>query len=398
MKTFKEILDTYLNFFKEKNHAIIPNYSLVPEGDSSLLFVNSGMFPLVPYLLGQTHPLGNRLANFQRCVRTEDIEEVGNYRHHTFFNMLGNWSLGDYFKKEQIENVFELYVEGYGLDINKLFFTVFAGAEAYGAKIPGDEEAIECVKAGFKKYGIDAEVADPTPYGQKDFGPGKKYDLNNVKIFPYGIDGNWWTRGWSEGEPGGPDCEIFYLHEGVPQNEEVHGFEHPNTESGRFVEIGNSVFMQYIFKNNSLVEMDKKKVDFGGGFDRIVASVQNTPDNYQTDLFTDIIKKIEDMSGKKYGKELDHVYEQNGDAEQLEYRKHFRVIADHVRASTFLVVDGVKPDRKDQGYILRRLIRRAVRSGYALGIEKDFLAELSEVVVEVYKDVYPHLQSESGFS
>jgi alanyl-tRNA synthetase len=391
MKTFKDVLSIYLDFYKDRGHSIIPNYSLVPEGDSSLLFVNSGMFPLVPYLLGETHPLGNRLANFQRCVRTEDLEEVGNYRHHTFFNMLGNWSLGDYFKKEQIDNVFRLYVEGYGLDINKLYFTVFAGAEAYGVKIPRDDEAIEFVKEGYKRYGIDAEVADPTPYGQKDLGPGREYDLSKVKIFPYGIDGNWWTRGWSDGEPGGPDCEVFYLHEDIPQNEAINGFEHPNTESGRFVEIGNSVFMQYIFQSGSLVEMEQKKVDFGGGFDRIVAPIQGTPDNYQTDQFTPIISKIEELSGVKYGTELDHIYEQNGDAEQLEHRRHFRVIADHIRAATFLAADGVEPGRKDQGYIMRRLIRRAVRSGYALGVERNFLQELSGVVIDTYKDVYPHL-------
>ncbi len=368
----EEIRKKFLDFWKEKGHAIISNVSLVPQNDPTLLFVNSGMFPLAPYLAGEEHPMGKRLANIQRCIRTEDIEEVANNKHHTMFEMVGNWSLGDYFKKEQIPWFLELYIEIFGLDPTRMYVSVFGGND----QIPLDTESIEIWKETFKKYKIEAEYSENT-----QIFTGKNGQATNPKarIFPY--PDNWWKRGDVPGELGGPDTELFYDF-GNPIFE-IDEPEHINSDSGRFIEIGNSVFMQYKLDNKmNWEELPQKNVDFGGGFERIVAAVQNVRDNYETDLFIPIIKKIEQLSGKSFSKK--------------ENKASFRIIADHLRAATFLLGDKVVPSNKDQGYILRRLIRRSIRHGRHLEISQNLAMEIARTVIDKYKSAYPHLaQNES---
>lgn len=363
-----EIRIKFLEFWKKRDHAIIPNVSLVPQNDPTLLFVNSGMFPLVPYLSGEEHPMGRRLANIQRCIRTEDIDEVADNRHHTMFEMVGNWSLGDYFKKEQIPWFLELYVDVFGLDPKRMYVSVFGGND----QVPLDSESIDIWKEAFKKYDIDAEFSEEIHiFNGPNGGPANR----NARIFPY--QDNWWKRGDAPGELGGPDTELFYDF-GTPIFE-IDEEEHINSDSGRFIEIGNSVFMQYkLTENLNWAELPQKNVDFGGGFERIVAAVQDVRDNYETDLFTPIINKIEELSGNSFGKE--------------ENKSSFRIIADHLRAATFLLGDKVIPSNKDQGYILRRLIRRAIRHGRNIDISQNLTREVAEVVIENYKKAYPNLK------
>ena len=347
----KEILNTYLDFYKSKGHKQIPNMSLIPEGDSTLLYVNSGMFPLVPYLSGQSHPLGKRLVNYQRALRFfEDLENIGDKTHTTAFHMIGNWSLGDYFKTEQLSWMYEFYVEKLGLDVNKIYGTVFKGDE----RAPKDTESIELIKQIFNKYGIDAKEGE--------------------RIFALGND-NWWQRGNAIGELGGPSSEIFYYvgkdGDGFGKNIEEYDDE--------FLEIGNSVFMQYVLnKQMKWVELPQRNVDFGGGLERIALVSQGKTDIYETDNFWPIILKIEELSGKKY-------------RDSGEVTRAMRIVADHMRGSVFMIMDGVTPSNKDQGYILRRLIRRMVRFGYDINIEQNMSANLVDAVVEVLGWLYPVL-------
>jgi len=347
----KEILNTYLDFYKSKGHKQIPNMSLIPEGDSTLLYVNSGMFPLVPYLSGQPHPLGKRLVNYQRALRFfEDLENIGDKTHTTAFHMIGNWSLGDYFKTEQLSWMYEFYVEKLGLDVNKIYGTVFKGDE----RAPKDTESIELIKQIFNKYGIDAKEGE--------------------RIFALGND-NWWQRGNAIGELGGPSSEIFYYvgkdGDGFGKNIEEYDDE--------FLEIGNSVFMQYVLnKQMKWVELPQRNVDFGGGLERIALVSQGKTDIYETDNFWPIILKIEELSGKKY-------------RDSGEVTRAMRIVADHMRGSVFMIMDGVTPSNKDQGYILRRLIRRMVRFGYDINIEQNMSANLVDAVVEVLGWLYPVL-------
>lgn len=376
MKSSDEIRKIFLDFMKKHGHAEIPNISLIPINDPSLLFVNSGMFPLVNYLMGEEHPLGNKLCNFQRCVRTGDIEEVGDNRHHTFFEMIGNWSLGDYFKEKQLPRFMDLYVNHFGLDVNKIYVSVFKGDEV----APKDEESIAIWKEVYKEYGIYAEYTeDPFLVGQ-----------GNYRIFGLGRKDNWWQRGEAAGEPGGPDSEMYY-DLGVTTNPNHEGPIAINDESGRYLEVGNSVFMQ--FKLDSQLrweELPNKNVDFGGGYERIVSVVQGAIDNYDTDLFKPIILKIEDLSGKKW-KDV----EIKNDASREAQNFNFRAIADHIRAATFIIADGIIPSNKEQGYILRRLIRRMIRKAKELGVENNFARVLAEVVIGNYKNAYPHLVENS---
>ena len=347
----KEILNTYLDFYKSKGHKQIPNMSLIPEGDSTLLYVNSGMFPLVPYLSGQPHPLGKRLVNYQRALRFfEDLENIGDKTHTTAFHMIGNWSLGDYFKTEQLSWMYEFYVEKLGLDVNKIYGTVFKGDE----RAPKDTESIELIKQIFNKYGIDAKEGE--------------------RIFALGND-NWWQRGNAIGELGGPSSEIFYYvgkdGDGFGKNIEEYDDE--------FLEIGNSVFMQYVLNEQmKWVELPQRNVDFGGGVERIALVSQGKTDIYETDNFWPIILKIEELSGKKY-------------RDSGEVTRAMRIVADHMRGSVFMIMDGVTPSNKDQGYILRRLIRRMVRFGYDINIEQNMSANLVDAVVEVLGWLYPVL-------
>jgi alanyl-tRNA synthetase len=351
---------------EKRGHAIIPSATLVPEGDATTLFTSAGMQPMMPYLLGQKHPLGTRIADSQKCFRSVDIDEIGDSRHTTFFEMLGNWSLGDYFKKEQLNWFFTFLTnkdEGLGLDPNKLFVTVFEG----GSGVKKDNEAIEIWKSLFAKAGIETKEGD--------------------HIFAYSSDKNWWSRAGAPdympaGEPGGPDSEVFFdfgeklkLHENSPfKNSKCH----PNCDCGRFLEIGNSVFMQYLKnEDGSLVDLPSKNIDFGGGLTRLEAAVNSDPDMFKISSLLPIIQEIEKLSNKSY--------------RDLENQPPMRVIADHITAATFLIKDGVFPCNKAQGYVLRRLIRRAAVKMYFLTSTIDNLEDistLSPIVTKFYSPLY----------
>jgi alanyl-tRNA synthetase len=358
-----QLRSKYLNFFKKHGHAIIPSAPLVPENDPTTLFTGSGMQPMVPYLLGETHPLGTRIVDSQKCFRSQDIEEVGDNRHTTFFEMLGNWSLGDYFKEEQIEWIYSFLIDEVGLDPEKLFITCFAGDKE--ADVQKDTQAEQIWLKLFKKRNIN-------PEGRISF---------------FGSDENWWSRAGIPknmplGEPGGPDSEIFYdfgeelnLHENSPfKNEDCH----VNCDCGRFLEIGNNVFMAYVKTENGFEDLKGKNIDFGGGFERILAVMDNEQDVFKTELFTPIIKQIEEISGKKYSDNL----------------MAFRVISDHIKAATFLAADGVLPSNKEQGYFSRRLIRRAIRYGRELGIKNNFVTKLIPIISQIYVNPYPELDNQ----
>lgn len=349
--TSKELLKKYIDFFKEKGHSQIPSVSLVPENDPTLLFVNSGMFPLVPYLSGEKHPLGNRLVNVQRCLRFEDLEEVGNSNRHTIaFHMIGNWSLGDYFKKEQLHWIYDFYVNELGLDINKIYATVFKGNK----DAPKDETSIAILKEVFASYGVDAK--------------------ENERIFAFGKKDNWWQRGDAIGELGGPDSEAFYYI-----GKEGDGFgKNPTEHEDEFIEIGNSVFMQYKKTEFGWEELPQKNVDYGGGLERLALAVQNKQDIFETDNFWPLIQKIEEISGKEYRK-------------NEKVTESMRILADHIRAATFLAMDGVAPTNKDQGYILRRIIRRMVRAGRNLNITEQIATSLVPTVIETFSWLYEDL-------
>ena len=328
MKTSLELRQKFIDFWtnKERDTKEIPNVSLVPNIDSTLLFVNSGMFPLAPYLAGQKHPLGKRLCNFQRCLRPkyEEVLEVGDNRHTIFFEMMGNWSLGDFDKTKQIPWILELYVKYFGIDPTRLYVSVWEGDE----KIPRDDVAINTWKEEFLKYGIQAEFSKDITKIPLNLEDGRAHQY---RIFPYGKGKNWWQRGEARGELGGPSSEIFY---DLGQIEIKQDTYHINDDSGRFVEIGNNVFMEYFLDDNlkwqSLVQ---KNIDFGGGFERTAMCVQNKRDIFETDLFESILKKIESISNKEY----------KTNSRNNEYTSCFRVIADHIRASTFIIADGIIP-------------------------------------------------------
>lgn len=382
MKTSQQIRQAFIDFWKSKprNAKQVPNASLVPNNDPTLLFVNSGMFPLVPYLGGQPHPLGTRLFNVQRCIRTIDIDEVGDYNHLVLFEMIGNWSLGDFTKADQIPWKLELYVDHFGLDPNRIYASVWEGNDV----APRDDEAIEIWKKAFKSYGIDAEFSeDITDVPQKGEASTKDW---KYRIFPYGKADNWWQRGPdTPGELGGPTSEIFYDMGG--ELYETGEKLHINDDSGRYLEVGNSVFMEYRFEEDGKWhEMKQKNIDYGGGLDRITAVAQGKRSIYETDLFEEPIKKIEALSGKTYTPQIDD-----------ENLKAFRIVAEHARSTTFIMADGVAPGNKDQGYILRRLIRRMVRYGIKLGIEENFTRTLAQQVIHKMKSAYPHLEENQAF-
>lgn len=358
----KEIRNKFIAFYNQRNHKTIPSVSLIPENDSTLLFVNSGMFPLVPYLRGEKHPLGNRLVNYQRSFRTDDIDDVGDNRHTTFFEMLGNWSLGDYFKEEQLNWWYSFLIEEIGLDPNRLYQTVYLGDDS----IPKDNESIEILKSIYSKYGVEAYEGSEVINQEIDF--------TKFKIFAY-KDKNWWQRGDTVGELGGTDSETFY-DTGKKHNPIFGEFCHPNCNCGRFIEIGNSVFMQYIKTLDGWQELKNKNVDFGGGLERLTMVSSDMGSIFETDLFSPIISKIEDLSGKKYSDDI----------------KSFEIVADHIKASCFILGDvrGVQPSNKQQGYFVRRLIRRAIVYGGKLGIES-FGSDLAKEVVNIYKEYYPEL-------
>lgn len=349
--TGNQIRQRFIDFFKNRDHVVIPSASLLPENDPSVLFNTAGMQPLVPYLMGQAHPTGSkRIVDAQKCVRTNDIDEVGDNTHLTFFEMLGNWSLGDYFKHDAINWSHQFLTskeEGLGLDIKRLYVTVFEGDE----NAPQDDESYQIWKTIFESYGIDAET----------------------RIFFMGAKSNWWSPG--DNGPCGPDTEMFYdvtgTHTDGLSKEEFLKFD----EQQHIVEVWNNVFMEYEKRDGKVIgRLQSQNVDTGSGLERVTAIVQNKDNVFETDLFAPIFEKINSYKNKS-----------NTKAE--------RIIADHIRTTTFLIADGVTPSNTDQGYILRRLIRRAIRYSDMIGISEGQLKNISQVVVEEYKSTYPNLES-----
>ncbi len=383
MKTSKQLRQDYKEFWEQspRNGKEVPNVSLVPNNDPTLLFVNSGMFPLNPYLAGQPHPLGTRLFNFQRCLRTlyDDMVEIGDNRHTLMFEMMGVWSLGDFTKVEQIPWIMEFWVKVCGMDPKRIYVSVFEGNE----NAPEDREGMDCWIKTFESYGVKAEVSDSIYDIPKDLKEGETW---TKRIFKYGKKKNWWQRAAdAPGELGGPTSEMFYDMGEIEKEQDQY---HINDDSGRFIEIGNNVFMEYKFSEDRKWElMAKRNIDFGGGFERVVMIAQGKKDIFETDVYGPILTKVAELSGKDY---------KTNDKEN-EFTKYFRILADHSRAATFILADGVAPSNKDQGYILRRFIRRLVRYGNKLEIQTDFTKDLAMTVIENLKDAYPHLKTNEAF-
>ncbi|PLX28561.1 alanine--tRNA ligase [Candidatus Parcubacteria bacterium] len=354
MLTSHELRQKYLDFFKSKDHAIISSASLIPENDPTVLFTTAGMHPLVPYLMGEKHAEGTRLTDVQKCVRTGDIDEVGDIGHLTFFEMLGNWSLGDYFKEEAIEMSWEFLTskEYLGLDPKKLAVTVFEGDD----DAPFDEES----KQKWLSLGVPEHKIAALP--KKD---------------------NWWGPAGQTG-PCGPDSEMFYW---VGESEFPDESSNPGTDEDNWLEIWNDVFMQYTKQKDGLfIQSTQKNVDTGMGLERTVTVLNGFSDVYQIDTMKPLVEKIEEISGKKYG-------------EDEEILMSMRVIVDHVRTASMIMADdlGVAPSNVDQGYVVRKLIRRVIRHGKKLGIEQNFCVDMAKRVIEIFADVYPEVKRNQDF-
>ena len=347
-----ELRALFLKFFQKKGHSVIPSASIIPENDPTVLFTTAGMHPLVPYLLGQKHPQGTRLTDVQKCIRTGDIDEVGDMSHLTFFEMLGNWSLGDYFKDQMSPWSWEFLTspEWLGIDPDKLAFTVFEGDE----DCPRDEEAANL----WRKCGVKDD-----------------------HLFYLPKEHNWWGPAGVTG-PCGPDTEMFIITK-KPCGPDCS----PACHCGAYLEIWNDVFMQYNKqKDGSFIPLTQKNVDTGMGLERTICVLNGKKSVYETDAFTGILAKIEELCGKKYTPDDENT-------------RAFRIVADHMRTSTFIIGDprGIGPSNVGQGYILRRLIRRAVRYGMGLGLQEGFTAEIAKVIIDQYKAVYPELEQNKAF-
>lgn len=378
--TTSEIRKLFLEHMKQNGHSIIPSAKLTPENDPTTLFTGSGMQPMLPYLLGEKHPLGVRIADSQKCFRSQDIEEVGDNRHTTFFEMLGNWSLGDFFKEKQIPIMWSFLTDKLHIDPSRLYFTCFEGNEALG--IPRDTVSANLWINLYKGAGIEAHVNEnPETLGIRE----------GDRIFYYSEKKNWWSRSgvpanMPVGEPGGPDTEMFYdFHPElgrscIPDTPFSGEFCHVNCDCGRFMEIGNNVFMEYIKTNSGFEKLAQANVDFGGGLERLAAALNNSSDVFTIDIFKKPIDVIEHLSGIKYGIDTKNTYA-------------IRVILDHIRAATFLIGDDVLPGNKDQSYFVRRLIRRSVRFARTLGIQTNFTREVAEAYIDIYKDEYSILDT-----
>lgn len=354
-----EIRNKFLKYYVARGHEEVPSAPIVPENDPTTLFTGSGMQPMLSYLLGSPYPSGNkRIVDSQKSFRAVDIEEVGDNRHTTFFEMLGNWSFGDYWKSEQLRWIFEFFVDELKMDPNRLYVTVFDGDKENN--IPRDEESVEIWKQLFLEKGITAEVGE--------------------RIFYYDAKKNWWSRNgipndMPVGEPGGPDSEIFYKFD-IDHDPAFGQTCHPNCDCGRFLEIANSVFMEYKKVSETKFELlPQRNVDFGGGLERISASLGNDPDIFKTDVFLPAIKIIEDFTGKKY---------------EGEHKFNMRVIADHMRGATFMLAEGIFPSNKQQGYVLRRLIRRSAVMLYFLSnnVDTKTLVDVCNGYIDYYAKTY----------
>ena len=370
----QEIRQKYLEFCQRNGHAIIERAPLILHNDPTTLFTGSGMQPLLPYLLGQDHPRGTKLADSQTCLRAQDIEDVGDNRHTTFFEMLGNWSMGEYFKRQQIEWFFDFLTEIVGLDPHKIYVSCFIGDDKNN--IPRDDEAAQIWQEVFAKKGIEAKIVELDSAENGD-----KLGMQGGRIFFYNDKENWWSRGGGIdstpiGDPCGPDSEVFYDF-GEQHHDASFGQAHPASDSGRFMEIGNQVFMQYRrLDDGSFEPLKRKNVDFGGGLERIAAAAIDSPDVFKISLLQPIIRKLESLSGKEYAT----------------HTASMRVIADHLRAAVFLAVDSCVPSNKEQGYVMRRLLRRAIRYSFDLGIEQNFLEEVVPVIADLYEVDFPEVK------
>lgn len=381
-----DIRAKYLQYFQDRGHTVIPSASLVPQNDPTTLFTGSGMQPLLPYLLGEPHPKGNRLVNSQKSFRAADMDEVGDNRHTTFFEMLGNWSLGDYFKQEQLPFFFGFLTDVVGLDPQKLYVTAFIGDEKND--VPRDTESAEAWQRLFASKNVDAQIVE---IGSE--ADGARLGMRGGRIFYYDAKKNWWSRAgvpenMPAGEPGGPDSKVFYDF-GTPHDPAFGAECHPNCDCGRFMEIGNSVFMQYIKQENgSFAMLPKRNVDFGGGLERIAAASNDNPDVFLTDVFWDVIALLEHFSGKEYA--------------DTRYQRSFRIVADHMRAAVFMLGDGVRPSNTDRGYILRRVLRRAALHAQKVGAaaekaEDSMLVRSAIILIEKYKQHYSELDGERAY-
>lgn len=376
-----DIRERFLKYMEREGHAIIPSSLIVPENDPTTLFTGSGMQPLIPYLMGETHPKGVRIANSQKCFRANDIEEVGDNRHTTFFEMLGNWSLGDYFKKEQLRFFFTFLVDEVGLDPARIYVTVFAGDEALG--IPRDDEAVTLWKELFAERGIDAK--DVYIGSEED---GYRVGMQGGQIFYYDAGKNWWSRSGRPdkmpiGEIGGTCSEVFY--DFGPEFATDPRFKdlaaHPNGDSGQFLEVGNSVFIEYVKQaDGSFAKLPQRNVDFGGGLERIAAARNSDPDVFKVDLLSCVVTKIQSLTATQYA----------------DTPLPFRVITDHIRGAVFLIADGVLPGNTDQSYFVRRLLRRAVRYADTLAIPAGQFASLAMSVINAFEAHYPVLKDQSA--
>lgn len=363
----------FLEFMTERGHTVIPRAPLIPRDDPTTLFTGSGMQPLLPYLLGADHPAGTRLADSQTCLRAQDIEDVGDNRHTTFFEMLGNWSLGDYFKREQIPQVWEFLTQRVGLDPNRIYVSCFLGDDRFG--IPQDKESAEIWAGLFQAAGVSADTVELVSEEH-----GSEVGNGGARIAFY-RDKNWWCRGGHAedmpvGEPGGPDSEMFYL---FPQLEHDPAFGaqcHQNCDCGRYLEIGNSVFMEYVRTADGFAPLPRRNVDFGGGLARISAASLDDPDVFRISLLWPIVEHLQEVTGLRYE----------------DRTVAMRVVADHLRGATFLAVDGVVPSNKAQGYVMRRLIRRAVRYAFDLGLSDNFFPAVVPIVAGMYIADYPEVE------
>lgn len=370
----QEIRNAYLSYFEERGHAVVGRAPLVLHNDPTTLFTGSGMQPMIPYLLGEPHPEGKRITDSQTCLRAQDIEDVGDNRHTTFFEMLGNWSMGDYFKEQQIEWMFEFLIDVVNLDPSRLYVTCFIGAPEYN--IPKDAEAAEVWKRLFESRGLlstDVEIGSEADGYKRGVREGER-------IFYYDGSKNWWSRNGAPdttpvGDPCGPDSEMFYDF-GTAHNPEYGEHCHPNCDCGRFMEIGNNVFMAYRKVADGKFEpLEKPNIDHGSGLERIAAAKLGDPDVFKISLMWPIIEKLQAVSGKNYDS----------------HTNAMRMIADHLRAATFLAVDGCVPSNKQQGYVMRRLIRRAMVAAFNLGVEQNFMQEIIPVVTDLYQKDFPEV-------
>ncbi len=373
--TAQDIRNQYIQYFADRGHAVIKRAPLILKDDPTTLFTGSGMQPMIPYLLGEPFAKGNRIVDSQTCLRAQDIEDIGDNRHTTFFEMLGNWSLGDYFKTQQIEWMFEFLDSVVELDMSKVFVTCFIGDDRYG--IDKDIETANVWKRLFESKGLSSDEAeigsdkDGYAIGMKD----------GQRIFYYDDSNNWWNRGKTGldttpiGDPCGPDSEMFYDF-GTQHDTSYGEYCHPNCDCGRFMEIGNNVFMAYKKVSESeFVPLEKPNIDHGSGLERIAAAKLGDPDVFKISVMWPIIEKLQELSGKSYDS----------------HTTAMRVIADHLRAATFLAVDGCVPSNKEQGYVMRRLLRRAIRFAFELGIEQNFMEEIVPVIANLYTDDFPEV-------